>query len=150
MKAVRRLGSVFVAFLAGAVLATGLTILTTLLLDAERPPSFEMVIASGAAAVIGSVVLGWLAVIVGDLEALERAEHQQSARDAVWSREARRIGVLTMIGMVATLGGVGLLPLRLLIVGWKPATHPSQTSAGDEHQAVPASPSTHGTTSGAK
>jgi MFS family permease len=149
MKAVRRLGSVFVAFLAGAVLATGLTILTALLLDGERPPRFGLVIASGTAVVIGSVFLGWLAVIVGDLEALERAEHQQTARDAVWSREARRIGALTTIGVVATLGGVGLLPLRLLVVGW-PASHPAQTPAGDEHQTAPASPSAHSTSPGAK
>jgi hypothetical protein len=131
MNVVRRLGSTFVAFLSGAVLATGLSILTALLLDSQRPPRYGLVLAGGMCLVVGSVFMGWLAVVAGDLEALERNERSEEGRAAVWQCEARRVRALAGVGLTLALAGVLALPARLVWTGWgtgDPSCHARRTA----------------------
>jgi MFS family permease len=120
VRIVRRLGSQFIAFLSGAVLATGLATLTTLLLQDQRPALYGLVFGSAVLVILGGVVAGWVSIITGDLESLESHEDDASEKDEIWKPESTRITVLLAGAAALTVGGLALLPVRLVWKGWKP------------------------------
>lgn len=133
MRIVRRLGSQFVAFLSGAVLATGLAILTPVLLEVERPPLWGLVFASATLVILGGGVSGWVSVVTGDLEALEIHEMDARGKDEVWEAESSRVTALLLFALVLTVVGLALLPLRLVWHGWDTApvtpSHPGSDTS---------------------
>lgn len=139
MKIVRRLGSQFMAFLSGAILATGLAILAGTMLTDQRPVDFGLLLLGGLLVGFGGVISGWISVISGDVEALEAHESDAAEKDAVWEAERRRLQGLLLLGLLITLAGLAMLPLRLSLTGWPRA----QSANGPRPATVAASRSHH-------
>jgi hypothetical protein len=118
VKFVRHLGSQFVAFLAGAVLATGLAIIAPVLVADTPPAAVGLVLLSGLLVLVGGLLSGWASAITGDIETLASYESKASERDALWDSEQSRLRLLLSASIAAVVVGLALLPLRLILTGW--------------------------------
>jgi MFS family permease len=141
MRIVRRLGSQFIAFLSGAVLATGLAILTAVLLQDQRPALYGLVFGSAGLVILGGIMAGWVSVVCGDVEALEVHENDSARRDEIWRAERARIGGALALAVVLILAGLVLLPVRLAWKGWSASTPGSACTVGQGAPSSSSSPS---------
>lgn len=122
MKLVRQLGSQFIAFLSGALLATGLAVVTTTFLQERQPARYGLLLVSGALVSFGGVLYAWISVLAGDIEALDAHESDPTQKQALWQSQGGRFRVLLLTGAVMTLSGLAFLPARLAWTGWPHTT----------------------------
>ena len=68
MKIIASLGSIFFAFIGGAIIAAGTTVVVSIFLGSDLPPFWWMMLLSGLAFIVSSVFIGRLSVQLSNLE----------------------------------------------------------------------------------
>jgi hypothetical protein len=123
MKAIASLGSTFFAFLAGAIVAAGTTVIIAIFLESRLPTFWWILLLSGFALTVSSVFLLRLTVSLSSLEAALAAiplsmdlEERQRIIDrmTVALRKSAWIAVIASTVFVAM--GVAALPTRLALI----------------------------------
>lgn len=123
MRAVASLGSSFFAFVAGAIVAAGTTVVITIFLSNSLPSFWWVLLLSGVALTVSSAFLLRLTVRLSSLEialasipfSIDFSERQEVADQMIAAlRKSTYFAIVLSIFFAA--GGVALLPTRLALI----------------------------------
>jgi hypothetical protein len=123
MKAIASLGSTFFAFLAGAIVAAGTTVIIGIFLESSLPSFWWILLLSGFALTASSVFLLRLTVSLSSLETALAAiplnmdlKERQQIIDNMTARLRKSAWMTVIASMVFVAMGVAALPARLALI----------------------------------
>ena len=123
MKAIASLGSTFFAFLAGAIVAAGTTVIITIFLESSLPSFWWILLLSGFALTMSSVFLLRLTVSLSSLEtalaaiplSMDLRERQQII-DQMTAALRKSAWIAIIVSTIFVSMGVAALPTRLVLI----------------------------------